>query len=177
VAADKITPTPTFRDTLAVQAPEMDVADICNLMGWEIDLPLSSDDVSGDEDDEDDEARDDGDSVIARWNQLPLKKRLAAMTQFRYRWADEMLRAREMDLSGDPVSAISSEPGPEHTPHPQQPGVGVIRLTAAQIVAHLETAEAAGTLSQKAEDLLELIRTALADFGIGRRKPDDAPEV
>lgn len=173
---DKIAPTPTFRDTLAVQAPEMDVADICNLMGWEIDgLPVVSSDGMDDEDEDDEDGVDTGDrddSVLARWNQLPLTKRLAAMTQFRYRWADQMLKSRELDLSGDPVPAISTRQGPprqEVQPHPD----GVVRMTAAQIVSHLEVAEAAGTLSTKAEALLNAIRTAISDFGIRRRSEED----
>lgn len=76
----------TIRDYMAIHAPNMDCADICNIMDWEPSLP-----VGGTEDEESAAWQD---SVWTRWRELPMKTRIAADVKFRLTWADAMLAAR-----------------------------------------------------------------------------------
>lgn len=75
----------TMRDYFAARAPGMDIADICNVMGWPSTLAVGGYGT---------EADDWNDTVWSRWRDLSLSVRLHADATFRYEWADAMLAAR-----------------------------------------------------------------------------------
>lgn len=73
------------RDYFAAVAP--DPSDVCDLLGWEKDLKIGDGDEIGEA-----EWRD---TMISRWHELPMAKRLLVSTRFAYLWADAMLAARK----------------------------------------------------------------------------------
>lgn len=75
----------SLRDYFAANAPSMDVADICDVMGWPNTLNIGGDGTEADQW---------NDTVWSRWRDLPFAERLKADVKFRYAWADAMLAAR-----------------------------------------------------------------------------------
>ena len=76
----------SLRDYFAAKAPNMDIADICNVMEWDVTLPIGGP--------EDDQAISQEETVWTRWRELTLWQRLAADAKYRYLFADAMLAAK-----------------------------------------------------------------------------------
>lgn len=83
----------SLRDYFAVTAPAPEPSDICELMGWEKDIPIGGPHELEDGDDW-------RDSVYSRWSELPSRTRQAAHAKFAYQFADAMLAAREQTTTG-----------------------------------------------------------------------------
>lgn len=76
----------SIRDYFAIHAPGLEPAYICEVMGWEKDLPLGDGGEIGDQ----------GgwqDTVMQRWHELPFATRAKVSCQHAYAYADAMLEA------------------------------------------------------------------------------------